>query len=43
MTLFDVFHNNLLWSEIVRVFYVLRWNPPELEPAHDRLHAIFMP
>jgi hypothetical protein len=20
---------------------VLLWNPPELEPAHDRLHAIF--
>jgi hypothetical protein len=23
--------------------HVLRWNPPEPEPAHDRLHAIFMP
>jgi hypothetical protein len=22
---------------------VLRWNPPEPEPTHDRLHAIFMP
>jgi hypothetical protein len=21
----------------------LRWNPPEPEPAHDRLHAIFTP
>jgi hypothetical protein len=23
--------------------HILRWNPPELEPAHDRLHAIFTP
>jgi hypothetical protein len=23
--------------------HVLRWNPPEPEPTHDRLHAIFMP
>ena len=23
--------------------HVLRWNPPEPEPAHDRLHAIFTP
>jgi hypothetical protein len=23
--------------------HVLRWNPPELEPAHDRLHTIFTP
>jgi hypothetical protein len=23
--------------------HVLRWNPPEPEPAHDRLHVIFMP
>jgi hypothetical protein len=23
--------------------HVLRWNPPELEPAHDRLHVIFTP
>jgi hypothetical protein len=21
----------------------LRWNPPEPEPLHDRLHAIFTP
>jgi hypothetical protein len=23
--------------------HVLRWNPPEPEPAHDRLHALFTP
>jgi hypothetical protein len=23
--------------------HVLRWNPAEPEPAHDRLHAIFTP
>jgi hypothetical protein len=23
--------------------HVLRWNPPQPEPAHDRLHAIFTP
>jgi hypothetical protein len=23
--------------------HVLRWNPPEPEPTHDRLHAIFTP
>jgi hypothetical protein len=23
--------------------HVLLWNPPEPEPAHDRLHAIFTP
>jgi hypothetical protein len=23
--------------------HVLRWNPPEPEPMHDRLHAIFTP
>jgi hypothetical protein len=53
MTLFDLFYNNLLRSEIVRVFYTkfrthlrclrscFTLKSFKLEPAHDRLHAIF--
>jgi hypothetical protein len=55
MTLFDVFYNNLLRSEIMRVFYTkfrthlhcfsshFTLKSFELEPAHDRLHALFTP
>jgi hypothetical protein len=55
MTFFDVFYNNLLQSEIVRVFYTkfrthlhcfssrFTLKSFEPEPAHDRLHAIFTP
>jgi hypothetical protein len=52
MTLFDVFYNNLLRSEIVGVFYTkfrtqlrcfssrFTLKSFEPEPAHDRLHAV---
>jgi hypothetical protein len=55
MTLFEVFYNNLLRSEIVRVFYTKfhthlrcfssRFTLKSFEPelAHDRLHVIFTP
>jgi hypothetical protein len=27
----------------VVLYHILHWNPPEPEPSHDRLHAIFTP